>query len=253
MGIEFAATDEDSGKVSPVENSCTEPMEVASAGSKRLSEPFFLKKILLEKSGDTSEMTTLATSVHAAMVESGFVLYNHGSDKFSFSKELFSVSLRYTLPQSDKQDSWSEVFMFWRMVKDGLVTPLLIGLCEKSGLELPPCLMRLPTKLKMKILESLQGASVAKMACVCKELMYVASHDDFWKQRCLDEAKLPVRYGCGDWVNWKAKFAVFWRHHRGALRNEHITAMLHRYWSSQPASLLPPGWEHGLGRAGFES
>ncbi|CAN7012651.1 unnamed protein product [Brassica rapa subsp. trilocularis] len=49
--------------------------------------------------------------------------------------------------------SYREVFVFWRRVKDCISTPLLIGLCDKSGLELPPCLMRLPTELKLKILE----------------------------------------------------------------------------------------------------
>ncbi|CAH2033738.1 unnamed protein product [Thlaspi arvense] len=294
MGIGFAATDvdmkiedqsktdEDSGEGSSStgkENSCSEPMDVdqfdvelAAAGSKRLSEPFFLKKILLEKSGDTCEFTILAMSVHAVMLESGFVLYNHGSDKFSFSKELLSVSLRYTLPElitgndtdiesvtvnfqsfgylvlvhgslsgykgqrvsldkrrfvpvmdlvldtlkSDKQGSSSiyrEVFMFWRMVKDGLAIPLLIGLCDKAGLELPPCLMRLPTELKLKIVESLPGASVARMACVCTEMRYLASDNDLWKQRCLVEAKHVAVNGSGDSVNWKEKFAAFWRQH----------------------------------------
>lgn len=75
-----------------------EPMDVelVVAGNKKLSEPFLLKTILLEKSGDTSELTTMVLSVHGVMLESGFVLFNHGSDKLSFSKELLSVSLKYT-------------------------------------------------------------------------------------------------------------------------------------------------------------
>ncbi|XP_021911223.1 F-box protein SKIP22-like, partial [Carica papaya] len=59
------------------------------------------------------------------------------------------------------------VFDFWRMVKDGIVLPLLIDLCDKAGLLLPACLMRLPTELKVKILESLPGIDVARMGCVC--------------------------------------------------------------------------------------
>lgn len=241
-------------------------LELDAAGSKRLSVPFFLKKILLEKSGDTSELTTLALSIHAVMLESGFVLLNHGSDKFSFSKELLSTSLKYTLPELitrnttesvtvrfqslgrvvvvygilggssrmirvdkkrfvpvidlvmdtlkfEKQSSCSEyreLFTFWRMVKDGLVMPLLIGLCDESGLELPPCLMRLPTELKLKILESLPASSVAKMCCVCTEMRYVASENDLWKLKCLREARHLVTSGpSGDSVNWKAKFAAY--------------------------------------------
>lgn len=283
MGIGFAATDVDMNIQDPEEGSTGEasghapdPMDVeelAAAGSKRLTEPFFLKKILLEKSGDTSELTTVAMSVHAVMLESGFVLFNPVSsdNKFSFSKELLTVSLKYTLPElmtredgvesvtvrfqslsdkvvvygslggklqrvyldkrrfvpvidlvmdtlkSDKDGSssiYKEMFMFWRMVKDGLVIPLLIGLCDKSGLELPPCLMRLPTELKLKILESLPGASVAKMACVCTEIRYLATDNDLWKQKCLEEAKHLVVDGAGDSVNWKAKFAAFWRQYQ---------------------------------------
>ncbi|CAD5313575.1 unnamed protein product [Arabidopsis thaliana] len=247
-------------------------MELAAAGSKRLSEPFFLKNILLEKSGDTSELTTLALSVHAVMLESGFVLLNHGSDKFNFSKELLTVSLRYTLPElikskdtntiesvtvkfqnlgpvvvvygtvggssgrvhmnldkrrfvpvidlvmdtskSDEEGSSSiyrEVFMFWRMVKDRLVIPLLIGICDKAGLEPPPCLMRLPTELKLKILELLPGVSIGNMACVCTEMRYLASDNDLWKQKCLEEVNNIVVTETGDSVNWKARFTAFWR------------------------------------------
>ncbi|EOA37583.1 hypothetical protein CARUB_v10011933mg [Capsella rubella] len=250
-------------------------MELPAAESKRLSEPFFLRKILLEKSGDTSELTTLASSVHAVMLESGFVLFDSGSDKFSFSEMLLTASLKYTLPElikskdantiesvtvkfqnlgpwvvvygtvggssvrvhmnldkrrfvpvidlvmdtlkSDKEGSSSiyrEVFMFWSSVKDGLVIPLLIGICDKAGLEPPPCLMRLPTELKLKILESLPGVSIAKMACVCTEMRYLASDNDLWKQKCLEEAKSFLGTEVGDLVNWKARFADFWRHNQ---------------------------------------
>ncbi|KAF8081030.1 hypothetical protein N665_0909s0017 [Sinapis alba] len=238
------------------------------AGSKRLNEPSFLKKILLENSsGDTSELTTLAISVHAVMLESGFVLFNPVSsdddDKFSFSKELLSVSLRYTLPElvdsvtvtvtfqslSDKvavygslsgnvrrvyldkrrfmpvidtlnsSSIYKDVLMFWRTVKDGLVTPLLIGLCEKSGLESPPCFMALPTELKVKILESLPGASLATMACVCREIQCMASGNDLWKQKIWEEARhlLLLVDGARGSVNWKAKFACFWVHYQKKL------------------------------------
>ncbi|KAG2286705.1 hypothetical protein Bca52824_046309 [Brassica carinata] len=231
---------------------------VASAGSKRLSVPFFLKKVLLEKSGDESGLTTLATSVHAVMLESGFMLLNNRGffDKFTFSKDLLTVSLRYTLPELitktrveyvtvtfqslsntvvvygslggrgfvsvidlvvdtlkfEKQascSSYRDVFTFWKMVKDGLSIPLLTCLCEKYGLELPPCLMQLPTELKMKILELVPGDSVAKMACVCAEMRCLASDDGLWKHKCLEEAKHLVVNRSS--VSWKAEFAAFWK------------------------------------------
>ncbi|CAH8383014.1 unnamed protein product [Eruca vesicaria subsp. sativa] len=226
------------------------------AGTKRLTEPLFLKKILLENSGDhTNELTTLALSVHAVMLESGFVWFNPNSsdNKFSFSKELLSVTLKYTLPKLvefvtvtfqslshdkvvvygsfngnvrrvyldktrvfdilklDEEVIYKEVFMFWRMVKEGLVTPLLISLCDKSGLELPPCFMFLPTELKRKIVKSLTGASLAKMACVCRETRRMASSNALWKQKIWEEARhlVTVDGGRGS-VNWKSKFACFW-------------------------------------------
>ncbi|KAF8085382.1 hypothetical protein N665_0668s0016 [Sinapis alba] len=322
MGIGFAETDVDMSIQDPEEGStghaAPDPMDVeeldveelTAAGSKRLSEPFFLKKILLEKSGDTSELTTVAMSVHAVMLESGFVLFNPGcsDNKFSFSKELLAVSLKYTLPElmtrnegvesvtvrfqslsdkvvvygslsgkvqrvyldkrrfvpvidlvmdtlkSDKDGSssiYKEMFMFWRMVKDGLVIPLLIGLCDKSGLELPPCLMRLPTELKLKILESLPGASVAKMACVCTEVRYLASDNDLWKQKCLEEAKHLVVDGAGDSVNWKAKFAAFWRQHQRQVSSSRLTlrnSAMGRHSIPFPRIITDPdpfGWING--------
>ncbi|KAF3571755.1 hypothetical protein F2Q69_00061250 [Brassica cretica] len=114
---------------------------------------------------------------------------------------------------------FKEVFVFWRLVKDGLVTPLLIGLCYKSGLELPPCFTRLPTELKVKIVESLTGASLAKMACVCREIRCMASGNDLWKQKIWEEARhlLLVGNGGRGSVNWKAKFASFWMHYKQKL------------------------------------
>ncbi|KAG7560800.1 F-box domain [Arabidopsis thaliana x Arabidopsis arenosa] len=220
----------------------------------------------MEKSGDTIKLNTLAMSVHEVMLESGFVLFDAGSDKISFSKKLLSVSLRYTLPElitskdtntieyvtvkfqslgymvvvygslngssprrvlldkrgfvpvidtlmSDKEGSSSiyhKVFKYWRMVKYGLVIPLLIGLSNKA-----PCLMCLPTEIKMKIIELLPGASVAKMACLCTELRSLSLDDDLWKRKWLKEAKNVVvitRFGVP--INWKENFAAFWRKHQ---------------------------------------
>ncbi|KAG2307994.1 hypothetical protein Bca52824_027742 [Brassica carinata] len=277
----------------------TSPMDieiVASAGSKRLSEPFLLKKVLLEKSGDASDFTTLATSVHAVMLESGFMLLNnHGCfDKFTFSKELLTVSLMYTLPELitettieyvtvrfqnlsntvvvygslggggcmvqrvslnknrfvsvidlvmdtlkfEKQAScrsYRDVFVLWKMVKDGLSTPLLMGLCDKYGLELTACLMRLPTELKLKILELVPGDSVAKMACVCREMRCVASDDNLWKQKCLEERKRLV-------VNrsWKEEFAAFWKKRENVRRvnSPGATARSHPYRIGRLRELL---------------
>ncbi|KZV33199.1 hypothetical protein F511_16233 [Dorcoceras hygrometricum] len=100
-----------------------------------------------------------------------------------------------------------ELFKFWRDVKDKLALPLLIGLCEKTGLELPPCFVRLPTDLKMKILELLPGVDVAKTSCVCSELRYLASNDDLWKLKFNEQFRNTSAEG---YASWKKAFAVAW-------------------------------------------
>ncbi|KAK3193108.1 hypothetical protein Dsin_024418 [Dipteronia sinensis] len=103
----------------------------------------------------------------------------------------------------------NEMFEFWKMVKDGLALPLLIDICERTGLNLPPCMMRLPTELKIKILESLHAVDIAKMGCVCTEMRYLASNNDLWKQKYAEEFG-----GVSDveatMSNWKRRFARHW-------------------------------------------
>ncbi|PIN07631.1 hypothetical protein CDL12_19799 [Handroanthus impetiginosus] len=100
-----------------------------------------------------------------------------------------------------------EVFNFWRTVKDSLALPLLIDLCEETGLGLPPCFMRLPTELKLKILECLPGVDIAKVSCACLELRYLGSSDDLWKLKFVEEfgneRKEAER-------SWKKSFAMAW-------------------------------------------
>lgn len=101
-----------------------------------------------------------------------------------------------------------EVFTFWRSVKDNLALPLLIDLCEKTGLELPPCFMRLPTDLKLKILELLPGVDVAKVSCVCSELQYLASSDDLWKLKFTEQFGVEgLQYLASNNDLWKLKYA----------------------------------------------
>ncbi|CAO2813573.1 unnamed protein product [Amaranthus hypochondriacus] len=101
-----------------------------------------------------------------------------------------------------------EIFEFWKIVKDGLSYPLLIDLCEKTGLAPPPCFMCLPTELKLKILESLPAVGVARVECVCSELRFVASNNDLWKTKYEEE------FGNGatsqSECRWKEKFCATW-------------------------------------------
>ncbi|XP_062083024.1 F-box protein SKIP22-like [Humulus lupulus] len=99
-------------------------------------------------------------------------------------------------------DSERQVYEFWKIVKDKLVSPLLIDLCAKAGLPSPPCFVRLPSELQMKILELLPAAQIAKMGCVSKELQYLSSNNDLWK------AKFKEEFGNErEAIDWKRAFA----------------------------------------------
>ena len=82
-----------------------------------------------------------------------------------------------------------EVFEFWRKIKDGLQLTLLIDVCERIGSELPPCFIKLPTELKLKILELVSSVDIANVSCVCSELRQLASNDNMWKQTFFEEFK----------------------------------------------------------------
>lgn len=143
--------------------------------------------------------------------------------RVSLNKNRFAsvIDLVVDTMKFEKQSSctsYREAFTFLKMVKDGLSIPLLMGLCDKYGLEPPACLMRLPTELKMKILDLVTGESVAKMACVCKEMRCLASDNDLWRQKCLEETKHFVANRSGTTVSWKAEFATFWKEHQKVRR-----------------------------------
>ncbi|KAI3777501.1 hypothetical protein L1987_47301 [Smallanthus sonchifolius] len=101
-----------------------------------------------------------------------------------------------------------EVFEFWRKIKDGISLPLLIDLCEKTGLQAPPCFMQLPTELKLKILELVSGVEIAKVSCTCSELRYLASSDDLWKQKYIEQFGNVA--GLDGVKGFKGRFARAW-------------------------------------------
>ncbi|XP_055818912.1 F-box protein SKIP22-like [Solanum dulcamara] len=132
-----------------------------------------------------------------------------------------------------------EVFVFWRNVKDGLVLPLLIDLCEKSGLVLPPCFMRLPTDLKLKILESLPGVEIAKVSCLSSELRYLGSSDDLWKKKYVEQFGDGEISGEGG--HWKEKFVKSWesRKRRKVINRRRVVDPLRFLEDSHP---FPVPW-----------
>ncbi|KAL6545881.1 hypothetical protein OROGR_009755 [Orobanche gracilis] len=132
-----------------------------------------------------------------------------------------------------------EVFNFWRNVKDNLALPLLIDLCEEFGLQLPPCFMRLPTDLKLKILEYLAGVDVAKTSCVCSELRYLGSSDDLWKMKFVEEFGDGRKEAQG---SWKMEFAKDW----GRMRKRYYQKGVGKWniWKANGGRRCPswPAW-----------
>ncbi|XP_043711447.1 F-box protein SKIP22-like [Telopea speciosissima] len=143
-----------------------------------------------------------------------------GSDIYALSldESLFMPSINFVWTNCDslaavtdkdeydvKSTHEKKVFEFWKMVKDRLTLPLLVDLCEKTGLVSPPCFMLLPTELKIQILDFLPGADTAKIGCVCSELRYLSSNDDLWKHKFAKEFGFSAAEGIGG--SWKKKFA----------------------------------------------
>ncbi|XP_004496864.1 F-box protein SKIP22-like [Cicer arietinum] len=109
-------------------------------------------------------------------------------DKCRFAKPLEFMMLESSESNaSGVNDGGDEVFELWKIVKDRLALPLLIDLCDKVGLDLPPCFMRLPMELKLLIFEYLPGDDLAKVCCTCSELQYLASNDELWKKKFEEE------------------------------------------------------------------
>ncbi|OAY63648.1 F-box protein SKIP22 [Ananas comosus] len=76
-----------------------------------------------------------------------------------------------------------EILKLWNMVKDGVCLPLLIDICAKNRLPLPPCYMRLSRDLKTDILELVSGVDLARIACTCSEMSAICSDDKLWKKK----------------------------------------------------------------------
>ncbi|KAI3974675.1 hypothetical protein MKX01_015570 [Papaver californicum] len=109
-----------------------------------------------------------------------------------------------------------KIFELWKIAKDKLALPLLIDLCEKTGLSLPPCFTLLPTEVKLKVLESLPGVDIAKVACVSSELKYLSSNNELWKQKVVEEFdQSDIDRNKKD--HWKQTFVVCWGNKKARL------------------------------------
>ncbi|GAB2286951.1 hypothetical protein Dimus_021338 [Dionaea muscipula] len=278
-------------------------------GNDKYSVPTFLRRVFgkeLADAGNGGKRRLLVISVHAVLLESGFVCFDPVSgmkvEGFHFPDEwpscAFTFSLLYTLPEilssevvetvvlkfqalgqsvnvygsllkkgfgiyrvnldesrfvpalnfvwknndhinakeeiygSKKTDPEAEVFEFWRILKDGIALPLLIDLCENAGLLPPPCFMRLPTELKLKILELLPGLSVARMACVCTEMHFISSNNDLWKQKYAEEFGSAADSLSRGECQWKARFVSAWENRKKRKRASVL-------WRMPPLAFLP--------------
>jgi len=111
-----------------------------------------------------------------------------------------------TVPPN-KGDMFSNVFELWQQVKDNLSLPLLTCMCEKAGLQPPASLLRLPTELKIKVLENLPAVVLATICCVCSELKFLAASEEIWKTRFKEEFGWPDANRAPGGRGWKAAFA----------------------------------------------
>ncbi|KAK9287470.1 hypothetical protein L1049_015891 [Liquidambar formosana] len=135
-------------------------------------------------------------NVHGSLARNGAALHRLCLDEYRF--EMSEID-RYSNSSSYPE---SKIYKFWRTVNDGLALPLLIDLCDMAGLAPPLCLMRLPTELKLKILEFLPGVDVAKVGCVCTELRHLSYNNDLWKKKFVEEFGTATL----NFYQWKEKY-----------------------------------------------
>ncbi|KAJ3703479.1 hypothetical protein LUZ61_007184 [Rhynchospora tenuis] len=105
-------------------------------------------------------------------------------DFYRFCYDLAKVAtlLSLDLNAMDKleQEQLMEIF---RGVKDAVALPLMIDVCLKNGLPMPPCFMFLSIDIRAKILELLHGVDVLRVGSTCKEMRNLSLDDNLWRQK----------------------------------------------------------------------
>ncbi|KAL1296157.1 hypothetical protein AAHE18_19G263300 [Arachis hypogaea] len=257
-------------KIPSLESSTAETVDMADGSGgeevvvrKTNSEASFVKRVLKEANGnDVTDLKLLVLVVHAVILESGFVRAekisplgvgsSHILDEWpsasassislrvSLDKRKFAKPLKLMLENFESKDNFdddavvdqqSEIFELWKMVKDRLALPLLIDLCDKAGLDPPPCFMRLPTELKIMILERLPGVDVARVACLCTELQYLSGNNDLWRKKFEEEFGVA---GCRA-VFFKEFFALHWETRKRSMQPVFPIQMRQRPYALFPA------------------
>ncbi|XP_022941734.1 F-box protein SKIP22-like [Cucurbita moschata] len=114
----------------------------------------------------------------------GSDVYSVSLDERKFTPNLLSIwmdPVSSHIIDEHEENPERQVLEFWKIVKDAISFPLLIDLCEKTGLCPPSSFMQLPEDLKLKILESLPIEDIASVQYVCTELRQLVSSNELWK------------------------------------------------------------------------
>jgi F-box protein 7 len=153
-------------------------------------------------------------NVYGSLFEDfGSIVHKVYLDKCRFTKPLkLMLSNSESNASFNVNDDGDEVFELWKIVKDELALPLLIDLCDKAGLDLPPCFMTLPVELKLLIFDYLPGDDLAKMCCTCSTLQDLASNDELWKKKFEEEF--------GQMLNGMWFYKNLYAHYRATKKSE---------------------------------
>ncbi|RWR73934.1 F-box protein SKIP22-like protein [Cinnamomum micranthum f. kanehirae] len=176
-------------------------------------------------------------SIYGCLDSKGSELRRVSVDTVEFAPFIDYVYRGYE-EEGDLETTRKRVFFeFWKIVKDGLSTPLLIALCIKKGLPLPSCFMVLPTDVKLMILELVSAADVAKIGCVCSELKYLSSNDELWKKKFEEEFGMWDGKWGAQVGGWKERFLLYWESRKTAPKQmeEQVRSMApFRLWGGWP-------------------
>ncbi|XP_078177517.1 F-box protein SKIP22-like [Carex rostrata] len=103
---------------------------------------------------------------------------------YRFCFDLAKVATLFSLDlNSMSRESEQEFMEKFRGVKDGVSLPLMIDLCLKNGLPLPPCFMFLSIDTKSKIMDLLPGTDVVRIGSTCKEMWNLSLDEKLWRQK----------------------------------------------------------------------
>ncbi|KAJ3703478.1 hypothetical protein LUZ61_007183 [Rhynchospora tenuis] len=124
-------------------------------------------------------------------------MYGHlggiNPDFYCFCFDLVKVAALLSMDLNSMKKSEQEQLMeIFCAVKDEMALPLMIDLCLKNGLPLPPCFMFLPIDMKAKILDLLPGTGVVRVGSTCKEMRDLSFDENLWKQKMVREFRSCV-------------------------------------------------------------